>query len=137
MTVSPSSSPPSLPSYLTSLPDASGIAVLLQTAKILAANNYQGSRTIEFHAYAGEEGGLLGSQTVARKYASSGASVAAMLQMDMVAYQTRSKPVLTVLTDTDSSLVAWSQQLLKAYLSSDSIYTSSCGYACSDHCEFG
>ena len=130
MTVSPSSSPPSLPSYLTSLPDASGIAVLLQTA-----NNYQGSRTIEFHAYAVEEGGLLGSQTVARKYASSGASVAAMLQMDMVAYQTRSKPVLTVLTDTDSSLVAWSQQLLKAYLSSDSIYTSSCGYACSDHCE--
>ncbi|KAL1696740.1 hypothetical protein GGG16DRAFT_99136 [Schizophyllum commune] len=113
--------------------DASGIAVLLQTAKILAANTYQGSRTIEFHAYAGEEGGLLGSQTVARKYASSGASVAAMLQMDMVAYQTRSKPVLTVLTDTDSSLVAWSQQLLKAYLSSDSIYTSSCGYACSDH----
>ncbi|KAL1748178.1 hypothetical protein HDZ31DRAFT_30201 [Schizophyllum fasciatum] len=113
--------------------DASGIAVLLQTAQILTANDYQGSRTIEFHAYAGEEGGLLGSQTVARQYAAAGAAVAAMLQMDMIAYQPRDKPVLTVLTDTDAALVAWSQQLLKAYLSADDIQTSTCGYACSDH----
>lgn len=113
--------------------DASGIAILLQTAQILGDNGYQGTRTIEFHAYAGEEGGLLGSQTVAEQYSSAGTDVAAMLQMDMVAYQPTNNPVLTVLTDTDSSLVAWSQQLIKAYLSADTLYTNRCGYACSDH----
>lgn len=113
--------------------DASGISILFQTAQILVANGYQGSRTIEFHAYAGEEGGLLGSQTVARQYASDGAEVVAMLQMDMVAYQPSDKPVLTVLTDTDAALVAWTQDLVTAYLSEDTLHTSTCGYACSDH----
>ncbi|KAL1664644.1 hypothetical protein GGF50DRAFT_127039 [Schizophyllum commune] len=113
--------------------DASGIAVVLQVAQILAKNHYQGSRTIEFHAYAGEEGGLLGSQTVASKYAAAGTKVAAMLQMDMVAYQMQTKPVLTLLTDTDPSLIGWTFELLDAYLGNDDIRNSTCGYACTDH----
>ncbi|KAI5892200.1 Zn-dependent exopeptidase [Schizophyllum commune H4-8] len=113
--------------------DASGIAVVLQVAQILARNNYRGSRTIEFHAYAGEEGGLKGSQTVASKYAAAGAKVTAMLQMDMVAYQMQTKPVLTLLTDTDPSLIGWTFKLLAAYLGNDDIRNSTCGYACTDH----
>ena len=108
----------------------------MQVAQILAKNHYRGSRTIEFHAYAGEEGGLLGSQTVASKYAAAGAKVAAMLQMDMVAYQMQTKPVLTLLTDTDPSLIGWTFELLDAYLGNDDIRNSTCGYACTDHCEF-
>ncbi|KAI0321067.1 hypothetical protein OF83DRAFT_1162019 [Amylostereum chailletii] len=113
--------------------DASGIAVILQALQILKSNGYTGSKTIEFHAYAGEEGGLLGSQTVANKYKSDGASVIAMLQMDMVAYQDRDKPSLTVLTDTDSTLVKWTHQLISTYLPNDYLEENSCGYACTDH----
>ena len=78
---------------------------------------------------------MLGSQTVASKYAAAGAKVAAMLQMDMVAYQMQTKPVLTLLTDTDKSLAAWTFELLDAYLGNDDIRNSTCGYACTDHCE--
>lgn len=53
----------------------------------------------------------------------------------MVAYQPTSKPVLTVLTDTDTSLQSFSQSLISAYIPEASLYTNKCGYACSDHCE--
>lgn len=38
---------------------------------------------MEFHYYSAEEGGLLGSQGVAKSYEDSGKKVLAMLQMDM------------------------------------------------------
>ncbi|KAF8599235.1 Zn-dependent exopeptidase, partial [Ceratobasidium sp. AG-I] len=113
--------------------DASGIAILLQTLQILKSNGWSGSRPIEFHAYGGEEGGMLGSATVAKSYKSAGRTVRAMLQFDMVAYQPTSKPVLTVLTDTDASLQSFSQSLISAYVPEASLYTNKCGYACSDH----
>jgi leucyl aminopeptidase len=58
-----------------------------------------------------------------------------MLQFDMVAYQPTSKPVLTVLTDTDATLQTFSQQIISSYVPEASLYTNKCGYACSDHCE--
>ncbi|CAE6527697.1 unnamed protein product [Rhizoctonia solani] len=113
--------------------DASGISVILQALQILKANGWSGSRAVEFHAYGGEEGGLLGSSTVAKQYKSAGKSVHAMLQFDMVAYQPTSKPVLTVLTDTDANLQSFSQKLITSYVPEASLYTNKCGYACSDH----
>ncbi|QRV76835.1 Peptidase family M28 protein [Ceratobasidium sp. AG-Ba] len=113
--------------------DASGIAILLQALQILKANGWSGSRAVEFHAYGGEEGGMLGSSTVAKQYKSAGKAVRAMLQFDMVAYQPTSKPVLTVLTDTDASLQSFSQKVISSYVSEASLYTNKCGYACSDH----
>ncbi|KAF8680041.1 Zn-dependent exopeptidase [Rhizoctonia solani] len=113
--------------------DASGISIILQALQILKANGWSGSRAVEFHAYGGEEGGLLGSSTVAKQYKSAGKSVYAMLNFDMVAYQPTSKPVLTVLTDTDSSLQSFSQKLISSYVPEATLYTNKCGYACSDH----
>ncbi|KAG9122429.1 hypothetical protein FRC07_001199 [Ceratobasidium sp. 392] len=113
--------------------DASGIAILLQALQILKANGWSGSRPVEFHAYGGEEGGMLGSATVAKQYKSAGRAVRAMLQFDMVAYQPTSKPVLTVLTDTDASLQSFSQKVISSYVPEASLYTNKCGYACSDH----
>ncbi|KAH7330691.1 hypothetical protein B0J17DRAFT_632447 [Rhizoctonia solani] len=97
------------------------------------ANGWSGSRAVEFHAYGGEEGGLLGSSTVAKQYKSAGKAVYAMLNFDMVAYQPTSKPVLTVLTDTDASLQSFSQKLISSYVPEATLYTNKCGYACSDH----
>jgi len=113
--------------------DASGIAILLQTLQILKANGWQGSRAVEFHAYGGEEGGMLGSTVVAANYKSAGKAVRAMFQMDMVAYQPTSKPVLTVLTDTSADLISFSQKVISSYVTEASLYTNKCGYACSDH----
>ncbi|EJD40958.1 Zn-dependent exopeptidase [Auricularia subglabra TFB-10046 SS5] len=113
--------------------DASGIAVLLQTLQILTENGWAGSRQIEFHAYAGEEGGLLGSSRVASQYKSAGINVRGMLQFDMIAYQINTKPVITILTDTSSGLQTFSNGLITTYIPEATLYTNRCGYACSDH----
>jgi leucyl aminopeptidase len=52
--------------------------------RILKANNYQGSYAIEAHAYAGEEGGLLGSDALAAAYKEQGREVRGMLEFEMV-----------------------------------------------------
>lgn len=113
--------------------DASGIAVLLQALQILTDNGWAGTRQVEFHAYAGEEGGLLGSARVASQYSSAGTRVRGMLQFDMVANQVSSAPVITILTDTSSALQSFSRSLITAYIPEATLYTNKCGYACSDH----
>jgi Zn-dependent M28 family amino/carboxypeptidase len=52
--------------------------------RILKANDYQGSYAIEAHAYAGEEGGLLGSDALARTYKDQGKEIRGMLEFEMV-----------------------------------------------------
>lgn len=52
--------------------------------RILKANNYTGTYAIEAHAYAGEEGGLLGSKALAASYKSAGKTVRGMLDFEMV-----------------------------------------------------
>ncbi|KAH7105991.1 Zn-dependent exopeptidase [Auriculariales sp. MPI-PUGE-AT-0066] len=115
--------------------DASGIAVLTQVLQILAASGYRGLRRIEAHAYAGEEGGLLGSSRTASQYKSAGKVVRAMLQMDMVGYQTGTKPVITMINDTsiDSGLKTFTRGIISSYASEATMKTAACGYACSDH----
>ena len=44
------------------------------------------TNTVEFHWYAPEEGGLLGSQAIFSSYHDSGRDVKAMLQQDMTGY---------------------------------------------------
>lgn len=64
--------------------DASGVAVMMAVMRILKANNYTGTYAIEAHAYAGEEGGLLGSKALAASYKSAGKTVRGMLDFEMV-----------------------------------------------------
>jgi Zn-dependent M28 family amino/carboxypeptidase len=52
--------------------------------RILKANNYQGTYAIEAHAYAGEEGGLLGSQNLAKQYKAQNKTIRGMLNFEMV-----------------------------------------------------
>lgn len=67
--------------------NASGVAVMLELARICHANDLHFRRNIHFMAYDGEELGLLGSYNDAWKRTETGDHVAIMLNNDMVSYQ--------------------------------------------------
>jgi len=58
--------------------DASGTATVLEVFRVLVQSGYKPRRAIEFHTYAAEEAGLLGSQDVAADYSARRIQVAAM-----------------------------------------------------------
>lgn len=65
--------------------DSSGVATIMAIMRILKANNYQGTYAIEAHAYAGEEGGLLGSMGLANQYKLENKSIRGILDFEMIA----------------------------------------------------
>ncbi|MGE0172639.1 MAG: M28 family peptidase [Oligoflexales bacterium] len=66
--------------------NASGTGTNLEIFRSIVQNNLRFDRTIEIHGYAGEEGGLLGSQEIAKKYRKEEKNVVAMVQFDMNIY---------------------------------------------------
>jgi leucyl aminopeptidase len=61
--------------------DCSGTVSILEAFRVLAHSGYVPlNGPVEFHWYAAEEGGLLGSQAIARYKKESGARVGAMLE---------------------------------------------------------
>jgi len=114
--------------------DASGTASVLEIFRVLTKHNFRPLRTVEFHAYAAEEAGLLGSGQIAAAYRAKNVKVWAMMQLDMTAY-TRSgfTPVFGLITDyVNVSLVDYLSQLVDEYASIGWAPTA-CGYGCSDH----
>lgn len=110
--------------------DGSGCVVILEALRVLAAAKFAPKDTLEFHFYAGEEGGLLGSADVFKSYKTAGKTVLAMLNQDMAGYSPGGK--LTVYTDyVDSSLTSYVTKIATGYIGA--VSTSSCGYGCSDH----
>ena len=67
--------------------NASGVAVMLELARICHANRLHFKRDIHFMAYDGEELGLVGSYNDAWKRDTASDRVAVMLNNDMVSYQ--------------------------------------------------
>jgi len=111
--------------------DGSGTVTLLEIWRVLVTSGFIPDYTIEFHGYAAEEGGLLGSQGIANLYASLGIDVQAMLQLDMVGYNQSS--TVGVVTDyTSAELNAFVRKLIPAYTTLKQVDTV-CGYGCSDH----
>jgi len=115
--------------------DASGSATILEVFRVLMESGYVPARTVEFHGYAAEEVGLLGSQAIAQYYLSQGYFVVCQLQFDMDGYTDSSNfPIIGVVTDfTATDYTAWFRQLITAYLGAGSWANTACGYACSDH----
>ena len=70
--------------------DGSGTVTILEALRVLLKSDEivrgNASNTIEFHWYSAEEGGLLGSQAVFKKYQQQGRKIKAMLQQDMTGY---------------------------------------------------
>ena len=67
--------------------NASGIAVMLELARICHENNLQFRRDIHFMAFDMEEFGLYGSAHDAQKRNAAGEKIALMMNNDMVSYQ--------------------------------------------------
>ncbi|TFK43342.1 peptidase [Crucibulum laeve] len=114
--------------------DGSGTVTILEAYRALIAADFHPARTVEFHWYSAEEGGLLGSQAVAKDYEARSVNVLAMSQFDMTAWVKRgTREEVGIIVDfVDDDLTKFNKELVDAYL--DIPYTETkCGYACSDH----
>ncbi|KAH7344884.1 hypothetical protein B0J17DRAFT_637360 [Rhizoctonia solani] len=114
--------------------DGSGTVTILEAYRGLIAANFTPVHDVEFHWYSAEEGGLLGSQAVAKHYHDHGANIKAQIQFDMTAWVQRgSREEVGIITDfVDPDLTAYVTKLVETYLSIPPAHTK-CGYACSDH----
>ncbi|KAJ7276247.1 peptidase [Mycena haematopus] len=117
--------------------DGSGSVTILESYRALLAADFHPERSIEFHWYSAEEGGLLGSQAVAQAYEGR-VNVLAMSQFDMTAWVKRgTREEVGIITDfVDSPLTEFNKQLVDMYLDIPWVETA-CGYACSDHASWG
>ncbi|KAM0431357.1 hypothetical protein ACHAPT_005333 [Fusarium lateritium] len=118
--------------------DGTGSATILEAFRVLLTDSRvasnQAENTIEFHWYAGEEAGLLGSGAIFQQYLREGRDVRAMLNQDMTGYvKPGSREVIGVITDNvDAGLTAFVKKVIGAYSSLPAVDTK-CGYGCSDH----
>jgi bacterial leucyl aminopeptidase len=112
--------------------DASGTATVLEAFRILMATGFRSHRTIEFHTYAGEEAGLLGSQDIARSYREKGRQVVGMLQFDMTMYPGPGGEIHFVSDNVNAELTDFTIRLTEQYVGAPWKKTQ-CGYGCSDH----
>jgi hypothetical protein len=114
--------------------DASGIATLTEVIRAVAASGWTFRRRIEFHAYAAEEVGLIGSSHIAQTYAEQGRRIAAMLQVDMNSWSTDpgSQKIHLVDQFTSATLNRSLKDLLNTYLGGDFAVKSLAG-GTSDH----
>jgi leucyl aminopeptidase len=112
--------------------NASGIAVLTESARVLAESGFRPKRTVQFMGYAAEEVGLRGSQDIAESYASSGKKVIGVIQYDMSNFKGSAEEIFLLTDHVDATLSAFVGKLIDAYVGVKHS-TTECGYGCSDH----
>ncbi|KAI9594101.1 hypothetical protein BDF19DRAFT_445938, partial [Syncephalis fuscata] len=115
--------------------DGSGTVSSIEAFRALINSGFKPKRPIEFHWYAGEEDGLLGSQDVAHSYQQAKRKVAGMLQLDMTGVPVKGRPnEIGIITDNaDPNLTITIKEIIKQYLPDVTTKDDRCGYGCSDH----
>jgi leucyl aminopeptidase len=93
--------------------DASGSSSVLETFRIIATSNYKPHKSVEWHAYAAEEMGLLGSRAIASQYKARAAKVYSMVQLDMTGYGNQKIGVIT--NGVNPELTAFTRKLITEY----------------------
>ncbi|KAL1917653.1 uncharacterized protein VTP21DRAFT_4046 [Calcarisporiella thermophila] len=113
--------------------DGTGSVTLLEILRVLTSSKFTPERSLEFHWYAAEEVGLLGSQQIAYSYRNASKKIAGQLQIDMTGYVAPGQPeAFGVVTDyVDAELSAFLRKVVGAY-SSVPYKDTLCGYGCSD-----
>ncbi|KAI5807055.1 hypothetical protein EDC01DRAFT_785483 [Geopyxis carbonaria] len=111
--------------------NASGTAAILESLHALASTHFRPLNTLEFHWYAAEEGGDLGSRDIFRAYAAASRPIGAFLNIDMAGYTTQDA-ISVVLDNANAALSAFVQAAVREYTGCR-VVTDVCGYACSDH----
>ncbi|KAG0236627.1 Leucine aminopeptidase 1 [Actinomortierella wolfii] len=101
--------------------DGSGTITILEVFRAL------------FHWYSAEEGGLLGSQAVAKEYEKKGVDVLGMIHHDLTGYVGSHEESYGIVVDNvDEELTRFVQDLAHEY-GDIPVRETKCGYACSDH----
>lgn len=114
--------------------DASGIASLTETIRVLLDKNFRPARTVQFMAYAAEEVGLRGSNAIATDYKNRNVNVIGVMQLDMTNF--KGSPTFDISLIGDFTNVPQNQfvsDLVAEYQPTLNVTTSLCNYACSDH----
>ncbi len=99
--------------------DGSGTATILEAFRALVNVGYEPIHgPVEFHWWAGEEAGLLGSQDVAEDYQSRGVKVNGVLNVDETAFvKANSTPAINLVqVGATESLNKWVHKLAKEYV---------------------
>ncbi|KAL7944982.1 hypothetical protein V8C42DRAFT_324235 [Trichoderma barbatum] len=100
--------------------DCSGTVSIIEAFRVLAESGFIPiNGPVEFHWYAAEEGGLLGSQAIARYKKESGARIGAMMEFDMTAFIARNatESIGFIETEADAPLTSWAAALANEYIS--------------------
>ncbi|KAH6609096.1 hypothetical protein Trco_002442 [Trichoderma cornu-damae] len=100
--------------------DCSGTVSILEAFRVLAESGFVPvNGPVEFHWYAAEEGGLLGSQAIARYKKESGARIGAMMEFDMTAFiaKNATESIGFIETEADAPLTTWAAALANEYIS--------------------
>jgi leucyl aminopeptidase len=111
--------------------DASGVATLTETLRVLMAQDYRPARTVKFMAYAAEEVGLLGSKQIVQSSQATG--VVGVMQLDMTNYKGSANDIYIYQDYTNAAQNTFLGSLVDTYLPGITRGTDSCGYGCSDH----
>lgn len=120
----------------------SGVVTVFQTTKHLVDAMNKGvielENSVEFHFYAAEEVGSIGSADVMKNYHDENIEVIAMLQQDMTGYITKSIESgevehFGIITDyVSTSLMNFTKLIIENYCTIPYLETQ-CGKVCSDH----
>ncbi len=113
--------------------NASGIATITETIRILANSGYKPTKTIKFMGYAAEEVGLLGSKAIAKEMKQKNANIVGVLQLDMTNFKGSDLDIVMMTDYTNQQQNAFIGTLLDKYLPEVSWGYDKCGYGCSDH----
>ncbi len=97
--------------------NASGTATNLEVFRALMSNQIYPERTVEIHAYAAEEIGLIGSGEMAVDYKNKNKNVKAMVQFDMNGYTKTQPSIYFVSNSTNSELTQTLMDLARQHLS--------------------
>ena len=99
--------------------NATGVANLIEMIRIINDTNLKFKRRIEFHFYAAEEVGLIGSRGIAQQYAAK--NIISMMQLDMTGFAGDSGKIYLPIESTSSWLRRYARHLAVNYLAEDFI----------------
>jgi len=113
--------------------DGSGVVTLIEVAEKILNSNLHLKKPVYLIWYAGEELGLLGSESVVRNFKKKKIPIDAVLQLDMTSYIYRNNMSISINTDyVNKDLTQFLATLIQTYVKRK-INFSKCNFACSDH----
>ncbi|KAF9059542.1 hypothetical protein BDP27DRAFT_1431206 [Rhodocollybia butyracea] len=95
-----------------------GTVTILEAYRAILDSGYVPKSPLEFHFYAAEEGGLLGSLDIVSSYVKAGKDVRGMMQFDMTAWVAAGteETIGLVMDRVYLPLTEWQKSLVEAYL---------------------